>query len=121
MAGSKFNLRAIGEGIAGAAAIAVALLTPFLRSRRTKWGATDAEVRRSLPGDDLVPHPKWRWTHAVTIRASDADIWPWLVLKTKTTAFKAWFCVEDETLFVTARLLRKSCRSEPWSSAGCLC
>jgi hypothetical protein len=75
----KFNFKYIGEGIAGAARIAAALLTPFLRPRRTKWGATNAEVQRFLPGDDLVPQPKWGFTHAITVRASAADVWPWLV------------------------------------------
>ena len=77
MAGSNF--KDIGEGIVGAAAIAVALLTPMLRSRRCRWGATDAEVHRSLSGDDLVPHSKGGYTHAITIRASAAGVWPWLV------------------------------------------
>jgi len=44
-----------------------------------RWGATDADARRSLPGDDLLPHPKMETTHAVTIRASAAEVWPWLV------------------------------------------
>ena len=79
MADSKFKFKDIVEGIAGAFLITAALLTPFLRPWRTKWGATDAEVHRSLPGDDLVPHPKWGWTHAITIRASAAEVWPWLV------------------------------------------
>ena len=79
MADSKFKFKDIVEGIAGAFLIAAALLTPFLRSWRTKRGATDAEVHRSLPGDDLVPHPKWGWTHAIAIRASAADVWPWLM------------------------------------------
>jgi hypothetical protein len=77
MADSKF--KNIGEGIAGAAAIAVALLIPFPRPWYRKWGAADAEVHRSLPGDDLVPHPKGEFTHAINIRAPAADIWPWLV------------------------------------------
>ncbi len=77
MARSKF--KNIGEEIAGAAAIAFALLTPFFRPWYRKWGATDAEVQQSLPGDDLVPHPKGDYTHAITIRASAADIWPWVV------------------------------------------
>jgi len=79
MADSKFKFKDFAEGIAGAFLIAAALITPFLRHWRTKWGATDAEVHRSLPGDDLVPHPKWGWTHAITIRASAADVWPWLM------------------------------------------
>ena len=31
-----------------------------LRPWHISWGATDAEVERSLPGDELVPRPrKW--------------------------------------------------------------
>jgi hypothetical protein len=37
------------------------------------------EVRRPLPGDELVPSAKLRWTHAITIRARPAESWPWLV------------------------------------------
>ena len=73
------NFKYIGEGIVGAAAIAVALLTPLFQARRARWGATNAEVQHSLPGDDLVPHPKGGYTHAITIRASAADVWLWLV------------------------------------------
>jgi hypothetical protein len=79
MADSKFKFNEFVEGIAGAFLIAAALLTPFLRSWRTKWGATDAEAHRSLPGDDLVPHSKCGYTHTITIRASAAEVWPWLV------------------------------------------
>jgi hypothetical protein len=43
------------------------------------WGATDADVRRSLAGDDLVPYPKMETTHAITMQASAAEVWPWLV------------------------------------------
>lgn len=73
------KLKDIREGIAGAAMIAVALLTPFLQSRRSKWGATDAEVHRSLSGDDLVPHLKGEYTHAITIHAPATEVWQWLV------------------------------------------
>jgi len=79
MADSKFKFKDIVEGIAGAAAIAATLIMPMIRLWYRKWGATDAEVHRSLPGDDLVPHPTCRYTHAITIRASAAEIWPWLV------------------------------------------
>jgi hypothetical protein len=60
----------------------VALLFVYwfvIRPRLLRWGATDADVHRSLPGDDLVPHPKMEYTHAITIRTSAAEIWPWLV------------------------------------------
>ena len=77
MADSK--LKDIGEGVAGAFLIAIALLALFLRPWYRKWGATDAEVHRSLPGDDLVPHSKGGYTHAITIHAPPAEMWQWLV------------------------------------------
>jgi CubicO group peptidase (beta-lactamase class C family) len=39
-----------------------------------KWGATDEEVQRSLPGDELVPHPRSEFTCAITIQAAGAKI-----------------------------------------------
>lgn len=51
----------------------------LLRRLGMRWGATDDEVQRPLPGDDLVPHPMLETTHAISIDASPADIWPWLV------------------------------------------
>lgn len=71
--------KAIKEGLVGVTVIGIALLTPFLRSRRVKWGATDAEIQRTLPGDALVPNPKWQYTNAITIEAPVIDVWPWLV------------------------------------------
>jgi len=43
------------------------------------WGATRDEIETALPGDDLIAAPVWQTTHAITIRASAAEIWPWLV------------------------------------------
>lgn len=37
------------------------------------------ERGRPLPGDELVAAAKLGWTHAVTIAARPADIWPWLI------------------------------------------
>lgn len=42
-------------------------------------GATGAETRRSLPGDDLVPSPKSGYSQAISIRAPKSEVWPWLV------------------------------------------
>ena len=42
------------------------------------WGATDAEVAGSLPGDGLNSHPDLLWTNAITIKASQEDVWPWI-------------------------------------------
>ena len=42
-------------------------------------GATDAELRAQLPGDELVPRSMWESTRAITIAANPAAIWPWIV------------------------------------------
>jgi hypothetical protein len=50
------------------------LVRPWLRG----WGATDRERRAPLPGDDLV-RGRYQSTHAITIGASPAQVWPWIV------------------------------------------
>lgn len=50
-----------------------------IRPWHLKWGATGEEVRRPLPGDELVPEPKLTATHAITIRAAREEVWPWLI------------------------------------------
>jgi hypothetical protein len=45
----------------------------------SRWGATAAEAAASMPGDDLIPAAGSQSTRAVTISASAADVWPWLV------------------------------------------
>jgi hypothetical protein len=54
---------------------AVILTAPVSRYSVRPRGA---EARRPLPGDELLPAAKDRWTHAVTIRGRPGDIWPWL-------------------------------------------
>jgi hypothetical protein len=64
----------------GAAVAAVSYLyLRYFRRWHKRWGATDAETRERLPGDDLVPAPKLESTRAVTIDAPPKDVWPWLV------------------------------------------
>jgi hypothetical protein len=43
------------------------------------WGATDHEITRALPGDDLIPACRLDSTHAITIHAPAERIWPWLI------------------------------------------
>ena len=42
-------------------------------------GATWAEYRQPLPGDEIVPRPNLEITNANSIRAPAEKIWPWLV------------------------------------------
>ena len=60
----------------GAAAPAVYLLA--VRPWHLRWGATDQEVRKPLPGDELVPEPGIESTRAVTVQAPVEAVWPWL-------------------------------------------
>jgi hypothetical protein len=41
--------------------------------------ASGDERRRPVPGDELVPHPRWVITHAITINAPPQAVWPWVV------------------------------------------
>jgi len=59
-------------------AVAFAAYWHWLRPWHVRWGATEAEVRRALPGDELLPNPKLSATHAITIHAPVAEVWPWL-------------------------------------------
>ena len=67
--------------IAGLAALALAAVAYPLAILpwHTRWGATDAELRQALPGDELVPQPKTNATRAITIEAPPAEVWAWLV------------------------------------------
>jgi hypothetical protein len=56
-----------------------ALYLLLVRPYQLRWGATDAEVRRPMPGDGLSLHPTFLATRAITIEGTPADIWPWLV------------------------------------------
>jgi hypothetical protein len=68
------------EGIVGAAAIAgTTILAPLLRSRYSRWGATDGELALAISGDELVPRPKSQLTMVVTVAAPAAAIWPWFL------------------------------------------
>ncbi len=51
----------------------------IIRPWHMRLGATDAEVDRTLPGDHYIAHPRATATHVITINASAAEIWPWLV------------------------------------------
>lgn len=51
---------------------------PLLRDWHLRWGATAAEARSAMPGDELVPDAVVS-TRAITIDAPPASVWPWLV------------------------------------------
>ena len=76
MPNRKVNLLIAGIAAATAAIPAYRFL---VRPWHMRWGATDEELKKVLPGDELVPNPQLRVTHAITINARASDVWPWLV------------------------------------------
>lgn len=58
--------------------LAVFYLAIF-RPWQLRWGATDEEVKRSMPGDNIVDKPSFNATRAVTINAPAENIYPWIV------------------------------------------
>ena len=50
-----------------------------LRGWCLRWGTTPAEVRATLPGDELFPVYAGEATHAITIQAPPQKVWPWLM------------------------------------------
>jgi hypothetical protein len=74
---ARFGWPGLAIGVLGAAAVLVAyrlLLQPW----QHRWGATDQEVRRAMPGDDLIAGAA-STTRAITIAAPPEQVWPWLV------------------------------------------
>jgi hypothetical protein len=67
---ARVALAAIG---ATAAPVALALRL----GRRS--GVTDEELRRPLPGDELVAEPRFVTDRAFTIHAPVSAVWPWIV------------------------------------------
>jgi hypothetical protein len=65
---------------AAALALAGSYLTVLVGTRRwhQHWGASDEEITRPLPGDNLIADSKLDSTHAITIHAPAEQIWPWL-------------------------------------------
>jgi len=62
-----------------AVVLALVLLYLFLeRPWLKRWGATDEDVRRCLPGDDLVPRLDRTTTRSIRIPCPPAQAWPWL-------------------------------------------
>jgi hypothetical protein len=74
MMAKKFMRTVATVGAAGLGAYVL-----FFRPWQRRWGASDEEVKRMLPGDELVPHADVMTTRGVTVEATPAAIWPWLV------------------------------------------
>lgn len=72
-------MRPLIKGLAGAALIAALAYSPPARRWYLTYGATDEEVARPMPGDELLADAGLLSTRAVTIDAPPEAVWPWLV------------------------------------------
>ena len=59
-------------------AILIAVYLFLVRPSQLHHGATQEEVRQTMPGDDLVADPTFVATRAITIQGRPEDIWPWI-------------------------------------------
>lgn len=72
-------LKKIGVGVTVLGAVSLGVYLRFIRRWQLRWGATDAEVVRVMPGDEVVKYPTFNATRAVTIGTRPEEIWPWLI------------------------------------------
>ncbi len=56
-----------------------ALFSIYYQPWELHWGATEDEILRSMPGDEIVDQPTFNATRSITINASREEIWPWIV------------------------------------------
>jgi hypothetical protein len=61
-----------------AAGLMLSAYVRWIRPWHARWGATDQEVVRVMPGDDIVPDAA-STTRAISVSCSPEEVWPWLV------------------------------------------
>jgi hypothetical protein len=72
----------VATGLAVGLAIAAVVVSTYLLwigPRQRRWGATEEEVRRSLPGDELLGPDAASTTRAITVDARPEEVFPWLL------------------------------------------
>ena len=52
--------------------------TPCIGPSRLRWGTVGTEATDPLPGDELIPDPKWTYTLGIAIDAPPEKVWPWI-------------------------------------------
>lgn len=82
-----------------------ALYLIVVRPRLVRWGASDEEVVRPFPGQDIVPGGQRSATMAVTIDAPPEQVWPWLLqMGTDRGGWCSWDRLDDFERRSTDRL-----------------
>jgi hypothetical protein len=65
------------------------LYLTLIRPWQLRWGASDEEMARDMPGDAIVASPSFNATRAVTVNAPAENIYPWIVQVGMTRA--GWY------------------------------
>jgi hypothetical protein len=76
------DLLGVGPGIVVGltiAALVVGVYMLLVGPWQRRWGATDDEVRRPMPGDELLRPDAPSTTRAIAIDAIPRDVFPWLL------------------------------------------
>ena len=71
-----------GPGLIVAVVIAFVVIATYvvvIGPWQRRWGATDEEVRRPMPGDELLRAGASSTTRAITIDRAPDDVFPWLL------------------------------------------
>lgn len=71
-------MRRTTRTVAATAGLSLAIAALGGRKRRLRWGATNEEVRGTLPGDDLIPVANLSATRAISVRRRRDVVWPWI-------------------------------------------
>ena len=50
-------IKTIAGGMAALGAVSCGVYLRVIRPWQLRWGATDDELARAMPGDEVVPHP----------------------------------------------------------------
>ena len=72
----------LGPGLAVGFAAALVVLAAYITMVgpwQRRWGASDREVERAMPGDDILGPSAPSTTRAITIDATPAQVFPWLL------------------------------------------
>ncbi|HEX2923297.1 MAG TPA: hypothetical protein VHS28_04640 [Chloroflexota bacterium] len=81
------------------------------RPYQLRLGASDAEVNRVMPGDELNPAPTFLSTRAITINGTPEEVWPWLVqMGYRRAGFYGYDIIENQG---SERGIRSADRIEP--------
>jgi hypothetical protein len=73
------RIRFITAALIGAAVTLPVAWARWIGPAKRGWGAGPNDLRRPLPGDEVVPEPDIVHTRAVTIDAPPSAVWPWLI------------------------------------------